>query len=68
MDSILRITRGIQEALNEVAVGVMDGINLAHNEAMDTVQDAILGEWSMISEHVSTRSHSVGTVVNCLVI
>ena len=55
MDSILRITRGIQDALNEVAVGVMDGINLAHNEAMDTVQDAILGEWSMISEHVSTR-------------
>ena len=46
MDSILRITRGIQEALNEVAVGVMDGINAAHNEAMDTIQDAILGECS----------------------
>ena len=44
MDSMLRITRGIQDALNEVAVGVMDGINAAHNEAMDTVQDAILGE------------------------
>ena len=66
MDSIKQVVGGVQNSANELAKGFMGGINAAHREAVDTVQDAILGEWSMISKHVSTRSHSVGTVVNCL--
>ena len=44
MDSIQRVASGVQDSVNEVAKGVVGGINAAHNEAMDTVQDAILGE------------------------
>ena len=44
MDSIQRVASGVQDSVNEVAKGVLGGINAAHNEAMDTFQDAILGE------------------------
>ena len=44
MDSIQRVASGVQDSVNEVAKGVLGGINAAHNEAMDTFQDAFLGE------------------------
>ena len=44
MNSIRRIGSGVQDSANELAQGVLGGINAAHNEAMDTFQDAILGE------------------------
>ena len=61
MDSIKQVVGGIQNSANELAKGFMGGINAAHREAVDTVQDAILGKWSMISKDVPTRLHSVGT-------
>ena len=33
-----------QDSFNEVAQGVLGGINEAHNEAMETIQDSILRE------------------------
>ena len=63
MNSIKRVTSGVQNSANELVKGVMGGINAAHRETMDTVQDAILSKWAMISKHVPTRSHSVGTVL-----
>ena len=63
MNSIKRVASGVQDSANELVKGVMGGINAAHRETMDTVQDAILSKWSMISKHVPTRSHSVGTVL-----
>ena len=63
MNSINRVANGVQDSANELVKGVMGGINSAHRETVDTVQDAILGKWSMISKHAPTRSHSVGTVL-----
>ena len=61
MDSIKQVVGGLQNSLNEVANGFVGGINAAHREAVDTVQDAILGKWSMTRKDVTTKSHSVGT-------
>ena len=63
MDSIKQVVGGLQNSLNEVANGFVGGINAAHKEVVDTVQDAILGKWSIISKYVPTRLHSVGTVL-----
>ena len=63
MNSIKRVASGAQDSANELIKGVMGGINAAHRETMDTVQDAILSKWSMISKHVSPRSNSVGTCI-----
>ena len=57
MDSIKQVVGGVQNSANELAKGFMGGINAAHREAVDTVQDAILGKWSMISKYVPTKSH-----------
>ena len=63
MDSIKQVVGGVQNSANELVKGVMGGINAAHKEAVDTVQDAILSKWSMISKYVPTKSHFVGTVL-----
>ena len=37
-----------QDSFNEIAQGVLGGINEAHNEAMETIQDSILREWNEV--------------------
>ena len=68
MDSIKQVVGGLQNSLNEVANGFVGGINAAHKEAVDTVQDAILSKWSIIVNMCPPDYILLGLCWECILI
>ena len=48
MQSIQRIGRGVQNAVNALARGVLNGINAAHKEKKDTLREAFVSEYNSV--------------------